>query len=87
MNAPTRTLQSVMHELLAARAPEASICPSEVARAVAPDAWRALMDTVRCVAAAEAERGAIRITQGEHTVNPEDVRSGRIRGPLRLRRA
>jgi len=33
-------------DLLARRAPEATICPSEVARALAPDAWRDAMPVV-----------------------------------------
>jgi hypothetical protein len=60
---------------------EGSVCPSEVARALAGD-WRPLMDDVRAEAAALADAGELRATQGEETV---DARSAR--GPIRLRRA
>jgi hypothetical protein len=60
---------------------EGSVCPSEVARALADD-WRPLMDDVREEAAALADAGALRVTQGEETV---DARSAR--GPIRLRRS
>ncbi len=57
-----------------------SVCPSEVARALADD-WRPLMDDVRGRAAELADAGELRVTQGEDTV---DARSAR--GPIRLRR-
>jgi len=70
-------------ELLAAREPTASVCPSEVARALAvdPAEWRALMPEVRRVAALLAEQGLIRVTRGDATVHA--LSEG---GPIRLRR-
>lgn len=70
--------------LLSLRSPNASICPSEVARALAVGdaAWRALMPSVRESAAKLACAGCIVITQGDRQVNPDDVASG----PIRLRR-
>ena len=67
-------------EHLAARRPGASICPSEVARAVGGGAWRALMPAVREAAAELADAGVVNVTQGAEVV---DIRSAR--GPVRLR--
>jgi hypothetical protein len=53
-----------------------SLCPSEVARALAPD-WRPLMAEVRAVAAAMPE---IVATQNGQEVDPLTAR-----GPIRLR--
>lgn len=64
--------------LLAARDGK-TICPSEVARAIAPHDFRALMPAVRAVAAELSARGAIVVTQRGRTV---DVT--RARGPVRL---
>ncbi|WP_081996553.1 DUF3253 domain-containing protein [Luteibacter sp. 9133] len=77
-------IEATIIQLLGRRAPEASICPSDVARALAADeaAWRALMPQVREVAAALARSGRVVITQGAERLSPEDV----DRGPVRLRR-
>ena len=55
-----------------------SICPSEVARALAAD-WRPLMPRVRHVAQAMADRGEVAITRKGRA-----VRADTVRGPLRL---
>ena len=69
--------------LLDARAPEASLCPSEIARRLYPeDAWREAMPGVRRVAAALAADGVIRITQSDVVLDPGTP----ISGPIRLRR-
>lgn len=70
-------------ELLAKRAP-ASICPSDVARALADDeaTWRALMPAVRKAATELARDGFIVITQGDRQLDPSDV----LFGPIRFRR-
>lgn len=73
-------LADVILELLAKRKPGRSICPSEVARAVAPDEWRPLMPEVRAAAAELATAGRIVVTQG-----PQVVDASTARGPLRLR--
>jgi hypothetical protein len=67
-------------ELVEARGPEKTICPSEVARDLAGgEDFRPLMPHVREAAAELAERGAISVTQrGE----PVDARTAR--GPIRL---
>lgn len=77
-------IAAVIVELLRQRAPGGSICPSDVARALADDepAWRALMQTVRDTAAALARADCIVITRGNDQVDPADVNHG----PIRLRR-
>jgi hypothetical protein len=74
-------LEQRILDLLAARAPTSSICPSDVARDVAPDDWRPLMQPVRDAAARLAAAGRVLITQGDEVV---DVRTAR--GPVRIRR-
>ena len=71
-------------DLLGQRASTASICPSDVARALAgdEDTWRALMPLVREVAARLAREQRITITQGDVTLNPDRI----DHGPIRLRR-
>jgi hypothetical protein len=58
-----------------------SICPSEVARALAPEDWRPLMQPVREEAGSMLDRGEIRVTQKDADVDPRTAR-----GPIRLRR-
>lgn len=60
---------------------ERSVCPSEVARALAED-WRPLMPAVREEAGALLDAGELRVTQKEADVDPRTAR-----GPIRLRRA
>ena len=71
-------------DLLSEREPKASICPSDVARALTAGemGWRALMPTVREAAAALARSGRIVITQGDQQIDPNDA----YHGPVRLRR-
>ena len=71
--------------LLSHRAVDSSICPSEVARALAPDsdgAWRNLMPTIRAVAATLASVGRVQITRGGREVSGHELEAG----PIRLRR-
>ena len=71
-------------DLLVQRAASASICPSEVARALRPEPgdWRPLMQPVREAAAALAREDRIIITRKDQLLDPEALRSG----PIRLRR-
>jgi len=71
-------------DLLRRRAPHASICPSDVARALADDecAWRALMQPIRDEAAALVRDGRIVMTQRSRQLEPGEP----VRGPIRLRR-
>ena len=71
-----------IRELLAARSPGATICPSEAARVIAGEDFRALMPVVRDAARGLAEAREIEVTQRGRVVNLDDAR-GAIR--LRLR--
>ncbi|MFD9218148.1 DUF3253 domain-containing protein [Streptomyces sp. NPDC059544] len=76
-----RRLERVILELLERRGPEATICPSEAARAMhaqGNDGWRSLMEPARRLATA----GMVEITQGGLPVEPS-----KARGPMRIRRA
>ncbi len=83
MNAADERIAAAIFALLAARAADGTICPSEVARALAGDepAWRALMPEVRRVAAALAQAGSLRVTQ-----LGDEVDALAARGPIRLGR-
>jgi len=65
----------------AARAPDRTICPSEVARALWPDDWRSHMPNVRAAGLALAIKRQIEITQGGEARTPDST----IRGPIRYR--
>ncbi|KAF0961605.1 DUF3253 domain-containing protein [Rhodococcus sp. T7] len=82
MAASDSELEDRIRALLDARAGSASICPSDVARAVAPDDWRPLMEPVREAARRLAASGEVEITQKGDVVNPDSAR-----GPIRIRRA
>lgn len=76
-------IRACVLELLTARGPGRSICPSEAARMLAMrigSHWQDLMRPVRTVAAAMAEAGSIEVLQHESVVDIGDVR-----GPVRLR--
>lgn len=76
------TLERLVVSLLSHRAADASICPSEVARAAEPEEWRALMPAVRAAAAGLAALQVIEVTQRGEIVTLD----GSARGPIRLRR-
>ncbi len=76
-------LERAILELLDRRAPGATICPSEAARAVGTDdSWRDLMDPARAAAARLVAAGDIEITQSGRVV---DLASAT--GPVRIRRS
>lgn len=75
-----KDLSAKIRELLSARSPTSSICPSDVARAAAPDNWRPLMEPVREAARHMVADGEVQITQGGEVVDPESAR-----GPIRIR--
>jgi Protein of unknown function (DUF3253) len=66
----------------AARAPNRSICPSEVARALWPTEWREHMDKVRCVGTQLARASEIQITQRGSVRDPHEEIRGAIRYQL-----
>ncbi len=73
-------IETAILALTEARGPDASICPSEVARALAPEAWRPLLGAVRRQAAGLAAAGRIDILRKGKRVDP-----GELRGVIRLR--
>jgi hypothetical protein len=74
-------LERIIGELLDARAPTSSICPSDAARAADPDDWRPLMEPVRQAARRLMARGEVEITQGGSVIDPS-----KAHGPIRIRR-
>ena len=74
-------IKSALLVLVQQRGVQASACPSEVARAIAPTDWRGLMPQVRKVASRLAQQGKIEIAQRGQTVSA----SGPWTGPIRLR--
>lgn len=76
-----RRLEAAILDLLSKRAGDATICPSEAARAVFPDAWRERMEDARQAARRLVAAGEIEITQGGRVVDPSTAK-----GPVRLRR-
>jgi uncharacterized protein DUF3253 len=77
-----RQLEQAVVTLLARRDLTATICPSEVARAVGGPSWRDLMEPVREAARRLVRAGQVEITQGGKVIDPEH-----IKGPIRIRRA
>lgn len=74
-----RAIEKKLVEMLVARGMSASICPSEVARALA-DEWEPLMEPVRMAARRMVARGEAEITQKGSVVDPSTAR-----GPIRVR--
>lgn len=75
-------LEAAILDLLGRRAPTATICPSDAARAVGDaDSWRDLMDPARAAAARLVDRGEVEITQGGRVVDLATAK-----GPVRIRR-
>ena len=83
LHASDEKIAQTIFALLQQRDAAASICPSDVARALATGepAWRALMPEVRRVAAALATTGSLTVTRGA-----EEVDAMSPGGPIRLRR-
>jgi hypothetical protein len=74
-------LEAALRRLLESRPRSASVCPSEVARAVDPEAWRDLMEPARAAARRLVASGEAQITQQGRVVDPSTAR-----GPIRIRR-
>lgn len=77
-----KQIRDAIAELLKHRQPPATICPSEAARALAPEEWRPLMPQVRAVAITMAKNGVLNIRPRSKTVKPDEP----LRGPIRLGR-
>jgi hypothetical protein len=67
----------------AERGAEKSICPSEVARALAPgeEAWRRLMGPIRAAAIRLAREGRVEVLRKGKPIDP----AAELRGVIRLR--
>ena len=76
-----RALEQEILDLLAQRGAGKTICPSEAARAVGKDDWRALMEPARAAARRLVASDDVEITQGGHVVDPSTAK-----GPIRIRR-
>ena len=74
-------LEVAILQLLNARARDASICPSEAARAVGGESWQSLMEPARKAARRLVAQEKAQITQGGKVVDPS-----RAKGPIRIRR-
>lgn len=78
-----RALEEAIRRLLAERPRDATICPSEAARAVGGPHeadWRELMEPARRAARRLAAEGEVEFTQAGRPVDPSSAR-----GPVRLR--
>ena len=64
------------------RAPDKTVCPSEIARALFPVNWRKHMDEVRASAIDLQREGKVTITQKGEPVDVEH-----IKGPVRIKLA
>lgn len=74
-------IEQAILDLLATRNTGASICPSEVARILAPDGWREHMEAIRQAARRLVAKQQLEITQGGRVADPSTAK-----GPIRLRR-
>lgn len=74
-------IAATIFKLLAARAADASICPSDAARVLSKN-WRPLMPAVRAMATILAHQNALHITRGKQSLDPNQIEGG----PIRLRR-
>lgn len=77
-------LERAIVELLDGRAADATICPSDAARAVYEgddDGWRELMEPARRAAQRLVTADEVEITQGGQRVDLD-----KARGPIRIRR-
>jgi hypothetical protein len=81
VNATDLQLEETIATLLSKRAQDATICPSDAARAIGGDQWRDLMEPSRRAARRMVARGELEITQGGSVVDPSTAK-----GPIRLRR-
>ena len=76
-------IESVMLALIAKRGLHSSACPSEVARSLSDNNWRALMPRVRDLAWQLMQLGQLDISQGGVSI----AGNARVVGPIRIRLA
>ncbi|MGF0313544.1 DUF3253 domain-containing protein [Rhodococcus sp. IEGM1428] len=80
MSTTDKELEGKIRTLLDARSRDATICPSDVARALSDDGWRELMEPVRRAARRMVDAGEVEITQKGSVVDPSTAK-----GPIRIR--
>ena len=78
-------IEAALLALIAQRGQQASACPSEVARTLSPNDWRALMPRVRLVAGQLALRRVLDISQSGESVPTSTLPNGPWKGPIRVR--
>ena len=81
LTAVDTALEDAILQLLNARARDASISPSEAARAVGGESWQSLMEPARKAARRLVAQEKVQITQAGKVVDPS-----RAKGPIRIRR-
>ena len=81
LTAVDTALEDAILQLLNARARDASICPSEAARAVGGESWQSLMEPARKAARRLVAQEKVQITQAGKVVDPS-----RAKSPIRIRR-
>ncbi|MEP3265873.1 MAG: DUF3253 domain-containing protein [Hyphomicrobiales bacterium] len=77
MTTNSSLIETKIHELLVSRGTRKTICPSEVARAIAgkdEKKWRLLMKPVRTVAVNLTKSGTLVITRKGKPVDPDDFK-------------
>lgn len=75
-------IQQTILAMATERAPDKTVCPSEIARVLFPGDWRKHMEEVRASAIELQREGKVIITQKG---TPVDVKQ--IKGPVRIRLA
>ena len=78
--AERRRLEAILRTLARHRAPDRTICPSDVARARGDEAWRGRLDLVRDIARDLARAGDVVVTQKGEVLEPDRP----WRGPIRI---
>jgi hypothetical protein len=76
----TNSIAQNILAMAAERAPDKTVCPSEIARAIYPADWRKHMQEVRDAAVALQKNGKVVITQKGKPVDVEH-----IKGPIRIK--
>lgn len=77
-------IRSRMEAMVAERGPDKTVCPSEVARAIAGQdekAWRLLMAPIRAEAVKLADEGRLTIRRKGRVVDPSDFKGIYRLGP------
>jgi hypothetical protein len=80
--AMTYAIEAAIRRQALACAPNRSLSPEDIARAVSPDNWHSLLSAVRAAAITLAKSGEIEILRKGKKVDP----AGEIKGVIRLRR-